>query len=80
MKKVILWIEDFDNATNQARKKEGEANYYNNDELKIFKDIYKEQVVLKKNFYDAMKYIIEKHGEYDCVILDINMKKNFECK
>lgn len=77
MRKAILWIDDFDNNSSHARKKPGLNNEKKERQIKIFKEWYSDQVILKEKFYDGIKYIIEHHGEYDCVILDVDLNRNF---
>lgn len=77
MKHTILWIEDFDNGRSEVRKKPGTEKKTFENELFIFEERYRNQVALKRNFYEGLQYIFEHHGEFDCVILDIDMRKNF---
>ena len=81
MKKAILWIDDFDTKSSADNIRIRGAQLSNCAPKRlwgIFEEKYKEQVEIKTSFLEGMKYIIDKHGEYDCVILDIDMRKNFQ--
>ncbi len=76
MRKSILWIDDFDNQVSHIRRRSG--NQVNDKDYSlIFAPRYRKQVVIKRRFYDALHYIFEHYGEFDCVILDIDMNHNF---
>ena len=79
MRKTILWIDDFDtNSSKATRSRRKNNSSSDSDKLQIFNEKYRKQVEIKTTFFEGMRYIIEKHGEYDCVILDIDMNKNFQ--
>lgn len=80
MKKAILWIEDFTEEQREARKPNNEGQFESEMIKTIFGETYRGQVELEKTLYAGVKHIIERHGDYDCVILDINMKNNLEYK
>ncbi len=76
MRKSILWIDDFDNQVSHIRRRSGNQ-VDDKDYSLIFAPRYRKQVVIKRRFYDALHYIFEHYGEFDCVILDIDMNHNF---
>lgn len=84
MKNNILWIEDFDNKSSRnvrkrTKEETEEANRKSYERYRnLFKDVYKDVIEIKTTMYAGLKYIMEHYGEFDCVILDINMKKNLK--
>ena len=85
MKNNILWIEDFDNKSSRnVRKRTKEETEEANRKLyeryrNLFKDVYKDVIEIKTTMYAGLKYIMEHYGDFDCVILDINMKFGSSC-
>lgn len=77
--KNILWIEDFakcrsartNNASKDKSKKNKSEKY-----LKIFDEKYRDVIEIKESMFEGIEYIIEHKGEFDCVILDVNMGSN----
>ena len=76
MRRTILWIDDFDNHSSHIRKRDGNKSDIEKY-FRIFAPAYRRQVVIKDRFYDALSYIFECYGEFDCVILDIDLNRNF---
>ena len=84
MKKCILWIDDFDikSATrvrqkNKPQMEEGE-NKKHDKHIGLFDELYKDLIEVKTTMLDGLEYIKEHYGEFDCVILDINLNKNLQ--
>lgn len=78
-KKTILWIEDFDiKSSKNVRTKNDKHSDNLMEKLLIFNEKYRNQVEIKKDFLSGVQYIMDHHGEYDCVILDIDMNKNMQ--
>lgn len=77
--KSILWIDDFDDTQGSARKKPGSNNLMQkqSSNLNYFSEKYREMIEIKDNFFDAIKEIMQHKDDYDLIILDVKMNKNF---
>ena len=82
MKKCILWIEDFDNKSSaNVRTKsqtEEEKNKKYDKYLRVYDELYKDSIEIKTTMLEGLEYIKEHYGEFDCVILDVNLNNNLQ--
>lgn len=80
MKKNILWIEDFDTKNTKVRTRKSNQNSSEDkeDALGIFDEKYWDVIEIKKSLFEGIEYIINHKGEFDCVILDVDMSKNLQ--
>ena len=77
--KNILWVEDFDDGQSKARKKPGNINIRQkrSSYVNYFSEKYRNMIEIKDGFFDAITEIIQSKDDYDLIILDIKMNKNF---
>lgn len=82
-KKNILWIEDFDTkSTKKVKNKKNKINQNNSEVIKnalgIFDEKYQDVIEIKTSLFEGIEHIITHKGEFDCVILDVDMGKNLQ--
>lgn len=80
MKKNILWIEDFDTKSISVRKHKSsqKSSEVVKNALGIFDQKYRDVIEIKTSLFEGIEYIITHKGEFDCVILDVDMSKNLQ--
>lgn len=72
MKKNILWVEDFGGYCNDDDEIKESIDKY----LQLFDKQYRDSIEIKTKLEEGIEYIFDHYGEYDCVILDVDMNPN----
>lgn len=82
MKKCILWIEDFDNKSSTKVRKKSQTEERKSEKydkyLRVYDELYKDLIEIKTTMLEGLEYIKKHYGEFDCVILDVNLNNNLQ--